>query len=112
MPAPSQDATSPDPGTHAVPRGSILVVDDEPGVREVVAEMLCDAGYVVETAGHARDAIALLEGREYDAVLSDVNMPDVDGLAFLRAVRERDLDVPVILMSGAPDLSMSLEAVE
>jgi EAL domain-containing protein (putative c-di-GMP-specific phosphodiesterase class I) len=97
----------PEPG-----RGLILVVDDETAMRDILADILGDAGYQVETAGNGKEAMALLEGREFHAVLSDVNMPDVDGLGFLRAVRERDLDVPVILMSGAPDLQTSLQAIE
>jgi EAL domain-containing protein (putative c-di-GMP-specific phosphodiesterase class I)/ActR/RegA family two-component response regulator len=93
-------------------KGMILVVDDEPSLREILSEILGEAGYHVETAANGKEAIVLLEGKEWDAVLSDVNMPDVNGLGFLRAVRERDLDVPVILMSGAPDLQTSMEAIE
>lgn len=93
-------------------RGLILVVDDEVSLRDILGEILAEAGYEVETAANGAEAITLLGTKEYDAVLSDVNMPDVDGLGFLRAVRERDLDVPVILMSGAPDLQSSLQAIE
>jgi EAL domain-containing protein (putative c-di-GMP-specific phosphodiesterase class I)/ActR/RegA family two-component response regulator len=103
----SPDAEAPD-----ARRGLILVVDDEAGLREILSDVLVEAGYEVQTAANGKEAMGLLEGKDYDAVLSDVNMPDVDGLGFLRAVRERDLDVPVILMSGAPDLPTSLQAIE
>lgn len=96
-------------GSH---RAQILVVDDEPALREILADLLSDAGYDVETAENGKEAIARMAGREFDAVLSDVRMPDMDGLAFLRAVRERDLDVPVVLMSGNPSLETSMEALE
>lgn len=69
-------------------------------------------GFDVTTADNGREAIERFDGRRFDAVVSDVAMPDLDGIALLRAVRERDLDVPVILVTGSPSVDSAAQAVE
>src|SRR6201999_4355119 len=69
-------------------------------------------GYVAETAGDGAAASALLRDRQFDVILSDVHMPGLDGIELLRVVRERDLDVPVILLTGAPDVETAARALE
>jgi EAL domain-containing protein (putative c-di-GMP-specific phosphodiesterase class I) len=90
----------------------ILVVDDEPALRAIASELLTGAGYVVAACANGHEALEALERETYEAVLSDVRMPDMDGLGLLRAVRERDLDVPVILWTGGPSVESAMEAVE
>ncbi len=92
--------------------GRILVVDDEAALRELLAEILRGAGYVVETCGDGRAALEALQSANYDAVISDVAMPDMDGIGLLRAVREKDLDVPVVLCTGGPSIETAIAAVE
>jgi CheY-like chemotaxis protein len=78
----------------------ILVVDDEPNVREVVNDILGDAGYTVETASDGRAALELIARTPPDLVVTDVMMPRLDGWALLARVRERFPDLPVIVMSA------------
>jgi len=96
-------------------KGRVLIVDDENALREACAEMLRDEGYEVETAGSgaaAIDVLDLLQRSELDVVLSDIRMPGMSGVELLQAVRERDLDLPVILMTGNPTVETAARAVE
>lgn len=91
---------------------SVLLVDDDSDVRRDYSRVLRNLGCIVETATDGADAIQKLGGASFDLILSDISMPKLTGTAFLRAVRERDLDVPVVLMTGAPSLATAVEAVE
>lgn len=90
----------------------ILVVDDEDMPRRAMARVLARAGATVVQAANGTEAIAALGNPSFDAVLCDVRMPGLDGMAILRAVRERDLDVAVILITGAPDIRSAVQAVK
>ena len=90
----------------------VLLVDDEPGIVDVFAAILRGFGFVVEGAGDGNVAMDLLGRNSFDVIVSDINMPGCDGLEFLRRVRERDLDVPVIMMTGKPSLETSNQAME
>ncbi len=96
---------------NAVP-AEVLVVDDEPVTARGYARALAAAGYKVSVAHDGREAAALAKGQRFDAIVSDIAMPDMDGLALLRAIRETDLDVPMIFMTGSPALESALEAIE
>jgi EAL domain-containing protein (putative c-di-GMP-specific phosphodiesterase class I) len=90
----------------------ILVVDDEPDLLEVYGAILDEAGYRVHTARDGRAAVEILAGTEFDLVLTDISMPDMNGVDVLRAVRGRDLDVPVILVTGSPTLESAVQALD
>ena len=92
-------------------RGRVLVADDDDALLRVLARVLASGGYSVEAVADGRSAAAALERENFDVIVSDITMPGLDGIAVLRAARARDADVPVILMTGAPDLSTSIEAV-
>lgn len=97
------------------PQGSarVLVVDDEVELVSLYARMLGEFDYVVEQANSGEQALAKLRGgRDFDCILSDINMPGMDGLRLLRAVRESNLDVPVLLVTGKPALESAMQAVE
>ncbi len=94
------------------PLGRILVADDEPDLLEAYAALLTDAGYEVATAENGRQALRLLGDGGFDLILSDIVMPDMDGVSLLRAVREHDLDVPVVLVTGSPRVETAAKAVE
>lgn len=68
--------------------GRVLVVDDDANVRAVVCEMLAVAGYTVEAAENGREALARIQGARYDCLLVDLCMPEMDGLALYRAVKQ------------------------
>lgn len=90
----------------------ILVVDDERDLVDMYARILKEFGYVVTTAEDGTQALARLGEAEFDAIVSDINMPGMDGVRLLRAVRERHLDVPVLLVTGKPSLDSAVQAVE
>lgn len=90
----------------------ILIVDDEPMLRETYARLLGKAGYRVSVAANGHEAIAALAAGSFDAVLSDITMPGLNGIEMLRAVRERDLDVPVIMNTGDPSVETAAKAME
>ena len=82
---------------------TVLVVDDEPVIRELVADLLRDEGHAVVTAADGREGLAVLAREHLDLVLMDVMMPGLDGRAAYLGMRAQPelLDVPVILMSAA-----------
>ncbi|HMJ51203.1 MAG TPA: EAL domain-containing protein [Polyangiaceae bacterium] len=90
----------------------VLVVDDDPYVLRATESVLKRQGWTVETARDGLDARKQLLNGPFDVIVSDVNMPGCGGLEFLRSVRERDLDVPVILMTGTPAVDSSIRAIE
>src|SRR5437899_11869989 len=81
-------------------RESILVVDDEAGVRSSLAGILGDEGYAVETLESGEAALTALENGRYDRLLLDVWLPGIDGLEELSRVRALDAEVPVMVISG------------
>jgi CheY-like chemotaxis protein len=78
----------------------ILVVDDEPVVRELTVEILRRSGYAPQGVPTARHALALLDEEQFDLVVSDVMMPEMTGVEFLYELRLRRPGLPVILMTG------------
>jgi EAL domain-containing protein (putative c-di-GMP-specific phosphodiesterase class I) len=96
----------------AAGRGRVLIADDEPELLEIYGALLEKAGYQVETAGDGWAALNRLLKGQFNLVLSDISMPDMDGLSLLRAVREQDLDLPVVLMTGDPRVDTAVQAVE
>jgi len=107
-----QAANSAGPAELPGQKGRILVVDDDSDVRFVVCELLRTGGYDVLEAADGSSALGLVAEREVDVVLSDIKMPDLDGIELLRTLREREQDVPVLLMTGGPSVETAIQAVE
>lgn len=82
------------------PAKRILVVDDEPGMREFLAFALGLKGYQVRTAAGGPEAIENVRSEECDLVFLDVRMPEMDGVEVLRILREVRSDLPVVMMTG------------
>jgi EAL domain-containing protein (putative c-di-GMP-specific phosphodiesterase class I) len=93
-------------------RGRILIADDEPMLLRGLDRVLTRAGYEVVTANDGHQAAELLNQLEFDAIVSDISMPGMNGIQLLRRARERDLDVPVLLVTGAPAVETAVEALE
>jgi EAL domain-containing protein (putative c-di-GMP-specific phosphodiesterase class I) len=93
-------------------KGRVLVVDDETALLEVWSEILTGGGWTVETASNGAKALEILLRNSFDTVLTDIDMPGLDGLQLLRAIRTRDLDVPVVLLTGNPRTETAIEAIE
>ena len=89
----------------------ILVVDDEVGIRELLAEILADEGYQVHLAENAVEAREYRNHHEPDLVLLDIWMPDTDGVSLLKEWAEQDLlTMPVVMMSGHGTIENAVEA--
>jgi two-component system, NtrC family, response regulator HydG len=89
----------------------ILVVDDEPAARSGLEKLLRHAGYAVDTAPDGRAALALAADRPPDVVVTDLRMPVMDGMTLLRALRELDGELPVIVATAYGDVASAVEAM-
>ena len=78
----------------------ILIVDDEPRIRELLRENLQYAGYACEEAGDGSAALSLLSGGGFDLVILDLMMPFMDGMTCLREMRNRHINTPVIILTA------------
>jgi EAL domain-containing protein (putative c-di-GMP-specific phosphodiesterase class I) len=88
----------------------VLVVDDEPLLRRALARVLAAEGFEIVQACDGAEALAQLEETAVDVVVSDVQMPNVTGIEMLRAIRQRDMELPVILLTALPSIEAALEA--
>ena len=92
---------------------TILVVDDEMGIRELLSEILSDEGHVVELAEHAQAAREFRLRQVPDLVLLDIWMPDTDGVTLLKEWAAQSLlTMPVIMMSGHATIDTAVEATK
>ncbi|MCI0749888.1 MAG: EAL domain-containing protein [Nevskiales bacterium] len=88
------------------------MADDEPALLRAYARLLRQAGYTVEEAVDGNRAAQLVAESDFDAIVSDIDMPGVNGVELLRRVRGRNLDVPVVLITGQPAVDTAVRAVE
>jgi EAL domain-containing protein (putative c-di-GMP-specific phosphodiesterase class I) len=90
----------------------LLLVDDDPAITRAYGASLARHGVTVETASNGKAAAERVKEGTFDVIMSDISMPEMTGIDFLKAVRAHDLDVPVILMTGEPGLESAVRAVE
>jgi two-component system response regulator AtoC len=90
---------------------SVLVADDEFSIRQTLSLSLQEQGYEVRAVSNGEEALAELESRDYDAVISDVRMPRVDGMTLLRRALVRQPDLTFVVMSAYSQPEAALEAV-
>jgi two-component system response regulator PilR (NtrC family) len=88
----------------------VLIADDEKGYREVLRVIFEDQGHSVSTASDGRGALELLKKKPCDVVISDVRMPDMDGIEFLRAAREFYPEIGIVLMTAFGTIDTAREA--
>lgn len=91
---------------------TVLMVDDDPDVLREYGKVLGRMGVKVIAASDGATALGFLHEHEIDVILTDLNMPVMGGLEFLRTVRDVNLDVPVLLMTGTPELETVMAAVD
>ena len=90
---------------------SILVADDDPVARDLLAEVLAKEGYQVLAAGDGTEALELARGAPIDLALIDLRMPELDGLAVLRGLQGVRPDVPVIILTAFATIETAMEAI-
>jgi len=89
-----------------------LIVDDEEVVLRAHARILTNAGYEVQTACDGSAAARAVEAASFDVILSDLDMPGMNGIELLARVRTHDLDVPVVFITGNPSMDTAIRALE
>jgi cyclic di-GMP phosphodiesterase len=95
-----------------MPAERILVVDDEEAIREIVCSMLTAANYKCAQASSGQKALAVLDsGEEFELMLSDLMMADLDGIGLLERTKEKYPDMPVVMVTAVHDISVALKAI-
>jgi putative nucleotidyltransferase with HDIG domain len=95
-----------------MPNDQILVVDDEETIREIVSSMLSGANFRTRQAASGIEALAILEsGEEFDLVLSDLMMAEMDGIALLERAKERYPEMPIVMVTAVHDIQVALQAL-
>ena len=95
-----------------IEKNMILVVDDDPECRDILMRLLTLSDYEVETVESGRDAVELLKRAEFKLVLTDIVMPDMDGLELLSHVKSHYPNIPVIMVTGRASNESKNEALE
>jgi len=91
---------------------TVLIVDDEKNIRATLARGLRLEGYRAEEAANGLEALKILDEGGVDLVLLDVQMPEMDGLALLSAMRERGLTMPAIVLTAHGSIERAVQAVK
>src|SRR6202008_3233569 len=95
-----------------MPSDRILVVDDEEPIREIVSSMLAFANYQCRQGASGLEALALLDsGEQFELMLSDLMMADLDGIGLLEGTKERFPHMPVVMVTAVHDISVALTAI-
>lgn len=95
-----------------MPELTVLVVDDEPAVRQVLSAAISKAGYAVDAAGSGGEALNKLDATPYDVVLSDVFMPVMDGIELLKQARARGHAATFIMVTAFASVDSAIDAIK
>jgi len=90
----------------------ILLVDDEEGIRKVLAIALADSGYTVYTAEGGKEALNIFRKMRPPIVLTDIKMPGMDGIALLQKIKEESPDTEVIMITGHGDMDLAIRSLK
>src|SRR5881275_2680264 len=90
----------------------ILVVDDERSILMLLKEALGQWGYQVTTAASATEALGVLKSEIFDALITDIRMPDMSGLELLKEVKRQDESIEIVMMTGYPTIASAVEALK
>ncbi|MGZ8256053.1 MAG: sigma-54-dependent transcriptional regulator, partial [Burkholderiaceae bacterium] len=90
----------------------ILVVDDEPAIRQIVAATISRAGHSVEVAGSGREALMRLTKGDVEVALCDINMPDLTGIEVVREARAAGVDTTFVMMTAFSSVTTAIEAMK
>ena len=90
---------------------SILVVDDELLIRDLLYDFFTGHGWDISVAEDGEMALKIMQDKDFDLVLTDIKMPEMDGLDLTRQVKDSHPDLPVVLMTGFPSVDTAVEAL-
>ena len=93
-------------------KGRLLIVDDEPIKQVVMKEQLGEKGFIVEVYNNPIDAEKALSSNSYDVILTDIRMPGLDGISFLKNIKEKDPNQAVIVMTAFGSIETAIEAMK
>lgn len=91
---------------------TIMLIDDEEDIREVLGISLSDMGYDVITAGNGNDALTLILREEPQIILTDIKMPDMNGIELLRRIKQLNPDIEVIMITGHGDMDLAIRSLK
>lgn len=92
--------------------GRIMVVDDEESTRKILGEYFTEAGYEVVEAGDGADALRKFLPGKFDCIITDLVMPEIDGLDLLRLIRPLDADAVFLVITGFPGIDSAISAIK
>ena len=104
----SNDSGSPHQSNNSRPR--VLVVDDEPSIRDLLSKMLALVDYHVDVASDGQSALEHMRLGRYDLLITDLRMPGMDGISVIHAARRLQADLPVIIITGFSTEASAIEA--
>lgn len=111
-----RDSTATPRSPQSVPldevRKRVLIVEDDDAVASLYRRVLARPDYQLYRACDGDEAVSLVESTPFDAIVSDLAMPGMNGIALLRSVRNHDRDVPIVIVTGKPDVDSAITAVE
>jgi two-component system response regulator AtoC len=90
----------------------ILIIDDEENMLHMLKTLLSKEGYEVVTATNGTEGLERIETDSFDTILCDIRMPEMDGLSFLKAAKEKNLDSTIIMMSAYGTIDLAVEAMK
>jgi len=100
------------PRTEKQPQARILIADDEAAIANGLSAILSDSGYEVEVAADGQKALERLSSERFAVVLADLKMPKLDGIALLKAIRERKIPTEFVMITGQGSTEMAIEAIK
>lgn len=94
--------------------GKLLIVDDDSFVRNILSSIMEEEGFLVDTAENAEIALEKLESSlsEISLIISDMNMPGMDGLSLIKEIEKRELNIPIVILTGNEEISVAIEALK
>jgi two-component system response regulator AtoC len=98
--------------TSKIPQKRLLVIDDEKNMRHMLSKVLGKTGYLVETASNGHEGLKMIQKHDFDFVLCDIKMPNMSGMDFLKAARDKIRTATIIMMSAYGTIDTAIEAMK
>ena len=91
--------------------GRVLIVEDDPDMRELVSDELARRGFEPHTSASAEEALARIDERDWEAVLTDMRMPGLEGCELIRRLADMRADIPVVMITAFGTMETAIEAL-